>query len=76
VTRNDLERDLGKMLTVQEVADFLRCGPDKIRNRLIAPGRLPAIVVGRDYLVRSTDLIDYIDASRTDRDCRPSTSAA
>lgn len=73
MTRSDLEHDLGHMYTVQEVADYLRCGPDKVRGVLIRKGFLPAIVNGRDYLIQSCDLMAYLDAHRTDKGCALST---
>lgn len=54
-----------QLLTAAEVADQLRVSTMTV-YRLIRRGELPAVRVGRNYRVRSTDLHDYLDAQVVD----------
>ena len=44
-----------KFLTVAEVAEILRKSKQTIRNKIIN-GEIPAIRIGRPYLIRKSDL--------------------
>jgi excisionase family DNA binding protein len=49
------------LLTVPEVASFLRTTPKAIYS-MIERGQLPGVVrVGRRVLIRSRDLLDFLD---------------
>lgn len=54
-----------RLLTAAEVADQLRVSTMTI-YRLIRSGELPAVRVGRNYRVRSSDLDHYLDAQVVD----------
>lgn len=51
-----------RLLTVAEVADHMRVSNMTV-YRLIKAGTLPAIRVGKNYRIRSRDLVAYLDAS-------------
>ena len=53
-----------RLLTVAEVADHMRVSNMTV-YRLIKSGTLPALRVGKNYRIRSTDLVAYLDASAT-----------
>lgn len=55
------------LLTVGEVADHMRVSNMTV-YRLIKSGALPAIRVGKNYRIRSSDLTAYLDASVTQVD--------
>jgi excisionase family DNA binding protein len=49
-----------KLLTVQEVADYLHQKPKTIRNWILS-GELPGIKVGRHWFIVEDDLREYIE---------------
>lgn len=51
-----------RLLTVAEVADHMRVSNMTV-YRLIKAGTLPAIRVGKNYRIRSSDLAAYLDSS-------------
>ena len=51
-----------RLLTVAEVADHMRVSNMTV-YRLIKAGTLPAIRVGKNYRIRSSDLASYLDSS-------------
>ena len=51
-----------RLLTVAEVADHMRVSNMTV-YRLIKGGALPAIRVGKNYRIRSSDLSAYLDSS-------------
>lgn len=53
------------LLTASEVAERLRVSTMTV-YRLIRSGELPAVRVGRNYRVRSDDLLSYLDRQRVD----------
>ena len=53
-----------RLLTVAEVAESMRVSNMTV-YRLIKAGELPALRVGKNYRIRSTDLVAYLDASVT-----------
>ncbi|MGH3664708.1 MAG: helix-turn-helix domain-containing protein [Egibacteraceae bacterium] len=53
-----------RLWTVAEVAEHMRVSNMTI-YRLIKAGELPAIRVGKNYRIRNTDLVAYLDASVT-----------
>jgi excisionase family DNA binding protein len=53
-----------RLLTVAEVADHMRVSNMTV-YRLIKSGSMPAIRVGKNYRIRSSDLAAYLDASTT-----------
>lgn len=53
------------LLTAAEVAERLRVSTMTV-YRLIRSGELPAVRVGRNYRVRSDDLLSYLDRQRVD----------
>lgn len=55
------------LLTAAEVADELRVSTMTI-YRLIRSGELPAVRVGRNYRVRSSDLERYLSSQVVDPD--------
>lgn len=54
------DAQLNVLLTVAEIAEFLRVVPHTV-YRLIHAGKLPATRVGSSYRVRSVDLNDYLE---------------
>ena len=54
----------GGLLTVAEVAASMRVSNMTV-YRLIKSGALPALRVGKNYRIRSHDLVAYLDASVT-----------
>jgi excisionase family DNA binding protein len=56
-------RDAAQMLTIQNVADRLRCSVDTVRRR-IADGRLRALRDGGLIRISEADLTAYIKRSR------------
>lgn len=44
-----------KYLTVEEVAEILRASPQTVRN-MIKRGEIPAIRIGRPWLIKKSDL--------------------
>ena len=48
-----------RLLTVQELADYLRIDPKTVR-RLIATGDLAAYKLGREYRISERDLRKYL----------------
>jgi excisionase family DNA binding protein len=57
---------LERLLTVPEVAEFLRCTPDYV-YRLVRRGEIAAVKNGRRVLVAPTGLSDYMHCNRTNR---------
>lgn len=53
-----------RLLTVAEVADHMRVSNMTV-YRLIKSGTLPALRVGKNYRIRSGDLVSYLNASVT-----------
>ena len=53
-----------RLLTVAEVADHMRVSNMTV-YRLIKAGSLPALRVGKNFRIRSTDLTAYLDAAVT-----------
>ena len=53
-----------RLLTVAEVADHMRVSNMTV-YRLIKAGTLPALRVGKNFRIRSTDLRAYLDAAVT-----------
>jgi excisionase family DNA binding protein len=53
-----------RLLTVAEVADHMRVSNMTV-YRLIKSGTLPALRVGKNYRIRSGDLVAYLNASVT-----------
>ncbi|HEY8340109.1 MAG TPA: helix-turn-helix domain-containing protein [Egibacteraceae bacterium] len=53
-----------RLWTVAEVADHMRVSNMTV-YRLIKSGQLPAIRVGKNFRIRSSDLEAYLDASTT-----------
>ena len=53
-----------RLLTVAEVADHMRVSNMTV-YRLIKSGTLPALRVGKNYRIRSRDVVAYLDSSVT-----------
>jgi excisionase family DNA binding protein len=53
-----------RLWTVAEVASHMRVSNMTV-YRLIKAGELPAIRVGKNYRIRGTDLLAYLEASVT-----------
>jgi len=53
--------EIPDLMTVDEVADRLRMGPQGVR-RMIRRGELRARKVGKQYLVTPADLLAYLDS--------------
>jgi excisionase family DNA binding protein len=53
-----------RLWTVAEVADHMRVSTMTV-YRLIKASQLPAIRVGKNYRIRSTDIEQYLNASLT-----------
>ena len=53
-----------RLLTVAEVADHMRVSNMTV-YRLIKSGTLPALRVGKNYRIRSRDIVAYLDSSVT-----------
>ena len=53
-----------RLLTVAEVAEHMRVSNMTV-YRLIKGGALPALRVGKNFRIRASDLVAYLDASVT-----------
>jgi excisionase family DNA binding protein len=60
----DLAADAEAFLTIVEVSAELRCSSKTIRRQILE-GRLRAVKFGGRYLIRPSDLKDFIGASHT-----------
>lgn len=57
---------LPTLLTAAEAADILRVGPWQV-VKLCSSGELPATKPGKAWLIRPSDLNDYLDAHSNQR---------
>ena len=55
------------LMTLREVADALRVGVHAVRRRYIRTGGLPAVRVGRAWLVRLVDFDAWLRAREASR---------
>jgi excisionase family DNA binding protein len=61
MTENTNGKDLPVMLTISEVAEYLKLHELTVR-RLAREGELPAFKVGRQWRIQRAKLQDWIDA--------------
>ena len=61
MTENTSGKDLPVMLTISEVAEYLKLHELTVR-RLAREGELPAFKVGRQWRIQRAKLQDWIDA--------------
>ena len=63
--RAEAESAMPMFLTVDEVADLLRTSRKAVYS-MIERGQLPGVTrIGRRLLIRSRDLLDFLDHNRT-----------
>lgn len=55
-----------KMLTVQQVADYIQVNPETVRN-WIRIGDLDALHIGGEYRISRADLDDFIQSRKTSK---------
>lgn len=51
-----------ELLTVKEVADYLKCSRDQVR-KMIRSGVLRSVTVGREYRIPLDSLAEFIDTA-------------
>jgi len=61
MTENTNEKTLPDMMTISEVAEYLKLHELTVR-RLAREGELPAFKVGRQWRIQRTKLQEWIDA--------------
>jgi excisionase family DNA binding protein len=59
-------KELGKLLTPEEVSEMVRISPATVRY-WIRKGDMKAIKVGKKWMVREADLYDYLLQSENNR---------
>ncbi len=62
--KTDVSAPSTRLLTIQDVADFLRIDPKSVR-RLVTSKRLAAYKVGRQWRVAEDDLWAFLAARRS-----------
>ncbi len=59
----DKRTEVPDLLTVEEVAAFLRVNPGSVR-RWLSAGRMPSYLVGKARLIKRSDVLAYLEKCR------------